>query len=271
MRGLTLAEALVTGRGIERSFLCPVHDDHNASASVNVAAMVWVCYSCGASGRVDGEATIPDPDQLLAILKGDQPPREYPESWLDVFDADGPSPYWAGRYGEEVASYYRCGTHPASGLPTYPIRDEHGRVNGVVVRDEHASPKYRYPYGSRTSRTFFGLIHPSPVIVLVEGAGDVMALADLPHRVLGCYGAGLHAPQVEIIRGLNPLLVVLAFDDDDAGRAAMSRSASYLSEVTHCVSYPWGTLGAKDPGELPVGVAAQGLADFITHHTRKAA
>ncbi len=34
----------------EISFLCPVHDNHNPSASYNVQKQVWTCFSCGAGG-----------------------------------------------------------------------------------------------------------------------------------------------------------------------------------------------------------------------------
>lgn len=265
MRSQTLAEAIADGRGVERPFRCHVHDDTTASASVNVVSKVWVCYACGAAGQVDGKDVIPDLDALVAILTGDAPARIYPESWLDTFDAHEPSPYWSRRYGEQVAAHYRCGTHPVTGLPTYPLRDPQGRVTGVVVRDEAGTPKYRYPYGARTSATFFGHVRPKPVIVLVEGAGDVMALHGHPSSwtVLGCYGAGVHAPQVDLLRRLNPDLIVLAFDDDDAGRAAMSRSSDMLGTLTHVVSYPWGSIGAKDPGDLPAGRAVQGLTDYL--------
>jgi DNA primase len=56
VRPLTLAEVLVYGQGIERSFLCPVHGDRRPSASVNVIKKQWVCYTCGAHGGLTGDA-----------------------------------------------------------------------------------------------------------------------------------------------------------------------------------------------------------------------
>ena len=265
MTAYTLAEAVSSGRGSERPFRCHMHNDTNASASVNVDRGVWVCYACGAAGQIDAADVVPDLEQLTRILLGSDPPRTYPDTWLDIFDAHGPSPYWSKRYGEETASHYRCGTHPVSNLPTYPIRDANGRVNGVVVRDGRGNPKYRYPYGSRTSATFFGSLAPRPVVVLVEGASDVMALHGHPQTwaVLGCYGAGVHQPQTEVLARLNPKVIVLAFDDDDAGRSAMLRSHASLDALTHTLSYRWSTIGGKDPGELPKGKAVQGLSDYL--------
>ena len=252
MTSATLEEVLRDGRGVERPFRCHVHEDKNASASVNTLKGVWVCYACGAAGVVDGIDLVPDAEQLIQILKGDQPERIYPEAWLDVFDAYGPSPYWTDRFGESVASEYRCGTHPVTGQPTYPVRNVAGDPIGVVVRQD-VQPKYKYPYGISTSRTFFGHITPNPVVVLVEGAADVMALAhaSIPDNwtVLGCFGAGVHAPQARIIGDLAPFVIITAFDDDDAGRSAMQRAEASLSHIAPCASYPWGSIGGKDPGE----------------------
>ena len=236
----TLADALASGRGVERPFQCQVHDDTNASASVNVLKGVWYCYACHAHGVVDGDDAIPSAEDLLKLLEEEEPARVYAESWLDAFDADHPSPYWEGRFGYRTARHYRCGTHPMTGAPTYPIRDSLGRVGGVVVRNETMDPKYKYPYGVRTSETFFGDMGLARVVVLVEGAGDVMAIhqAGIPAgwSVRGCYGSGLHWPQARIIAEESPDVVISAFDDDRAGhladragtlRAALSAGAGH--------------------------------------------
>lgn len=252
MKAHTLQEALTTGRGIERSFRCEVHDDHNASASVNTVTGLWCCYACGAAGKVDENATIPDAETLLSYLKGDIEPRVYAEAWLDVFDADHPSRYWSNRFGQDTSDHFRCGTHPITAEPTYPLRDATGQVMGVVVRSE-GTPKYKYPRGVPTSRTFFGDIRPNPVVVLCEGAADVMAMhqSGIPDNwtVLGCFGAGVHAPQVSILADLSPRLIVAAFDNDSAGQGASERAVASLADIAQVVVHSWAPY--KDPGEWP--------------------
>ena len=51
--------ALAEARGIKlkkngRSYfgLCPFHDDHNPSLSVNPKTNLWQCFGCGAAGDV---------------------------------------------------------------------------------------------------------------------------------------------------------------------------------------------------------------------------
>lgn len=247
----TLAEAIEEGRGAERPFNCHKHDDRNASASVNVDKGVWFCHGCGAHGVIDGSEA-PSVDAILKVLAGKERPRIYPESWLDIFDCAEPGTYWAERFGSDIAKKYRCGRHPVHNTPTYPIRDSHGSVLGVVQRrTDH--PRYLYPAGVSTSKTFFGQFQANPIVVLVEGAADVMALDSYQPppqwTILGCFGAGLHAPQVALLHQLAPRLVVLGFDDDDAGRAAMLRAKASLGTAIPSLSVSWSSIGGKDPGE----------------------
>lgn len=273
----TLDEALLLGRGVERPFNCPVHEDVNASASVNADLGLWVCYACGAGGKVDGH--VPDPAVTVkALTELDEPIRIYAEAWLDLFDAhypemdwaDWPVDYWGVRYDVDTARHFRCGQDPLTNQPTYPIRDLSGRVLGVVRRDENEDPKYKYPWGVRTSRTFFSSrnhLDRCRVAVLVEGAADVMALhhAGLPNgwQALGCYGSGLHAPQTAALLESNPKLVIVAFDDDKAGRLATERAVSVLSDAVRTVTHRW---SANDPGAVAQAERIPQLLATLTHH-----
>lgn len=254
MKKITLDEALSQGRGTERPFCCPSHDDSNASASLNVAKGVWYCHACKASGTVEGH--VPSVEEIIKILAGEVEPRVYAESWLDLFDAFEPSKYWSNRFDEQTAAKHRCGTSYDNGLPTYPMRDSQGRIIGVVTRHEGQKAKYMYPAGVRTSATFYGDFKPSQVVVLVEGAGDVMALdqSGIPEHwtVLGCFGSGLHAPQVQLLADLSPKLVITAFDDDMAGLGATERALFQLHDIAPVLSHQWSTVGGKDPGDVSI-------------------
>jgi Toprim-like len=261
----TLAEALAFGQGIERPFLCPSHEDTNASASVNVALGVWYCYTCHSSGTLNDH--VPTVEEALSILSGKAKPRIYAEAWLDIFDAYQPSPYWAKRYGVAVAEMFRCGTHPVTGNPTYPLRGPDGHPRGVVQRQE-GTPKYLYPTGARTSDTFFGLpITPKGVVVLVEGASDVMAIhyGAVPSdwSILGCFGSGVHVPQIDLLRDTAPRLIVAAFDADKAGYSASKRASVALADIAPVVTHDWAAFGVNDPGDL---VSADHAAAMSTLH-----
>ena len=252
---ITLDDAIANGRGVERPFCCPVHDDSNASASVNVVKGLWVCYACRASGTLEGYA--PSHEDILRMLDPEKRTRVYPEVWLDMFDGDHPSTYWASRYGEEVAKAFRCGTDPWTGMPTYPIRDASRRVIGVVRRNDidPELPKYLYPAGVHASRTLGGIENASGYVkrlMLVEGMSDVMAMceAEPDMLVLGTYGAGLHAPQVQLIHQIGPSEIVAGFDDDDAGRAATERAHHQLQGI-RVIPVDWSSHGGSDAGSCP--------------------
>src|SRR5262245_43460599 len=42
----------LVGQRQEALGMCPFHDDHNPSFSVNLGSGLWKCFSCGASGDV---------------------------------------------------------------------------------------------------------------------------------------------------------------------------------------------------------------------------
>jgi hypothetical protein len=265
---VTLAEALATGRGNERSFLCPAHQASHETASVNVLKGVWYCYSCHAHGTTDDH--VPSVEEALSVLAGTAPPRIMPEAWLDIFDADHSSGYWVRRYGLDVALANRCGTDPETGAPTYPVRDAEGRLLGVVTRHEDTEPKYRYPWNVSTSRTLYGRLRACDVLILVEGASDVMAIEEpgLPPDwvVGGTFGAGVHAPQVELIARLNPKVVLLAFDDDEAGLAAIERAQETVADVAPALSHHWRKMNVKDAGAGPAANRIPALVDTLNEH-----
>jgi len=272
----TLDDALADGRGVERSFNCHVHDDSSASASVNVSLGVWYCYACGARGTVDGYT--PDPSVTLSLLTDDSGVHRYAEEWLDLFDAHHGSPYWTSRFGVETAAHFRCGQHPLTAEPTYPVRDLQGRVLGVVTRTD-GQPKYRYPGGLAVSGTFYSTLNRLErvrVAVLVEGAADAMALhqTGMPKgwAAFGCFGAGLHAPQVAALESIGPRIVVAAFDADDAGRAAIRRAECQTKDIGSFVSLDWSQatpadnkVQPKDPGEVHVKERIEFIANAIHH------
>jgi hypothetical protein len=202
------------------------------------------------------EDHVPTVEEAISVLAGTAPARVYAEGYLDLFDADHTSGYWVSRVGLDIAAANRCGTD-LHGRPTYPVRDSDGRLLGVVTRhDDDPKQKYHYPFGVSTSRTVWGDLRPAHVLVLVEGAADVMALQQtgLPPSwcALGVFGAGLHFPQLELVHRTNAKVVVAAFDNDTAGRTASARARHLLEPLGYTVvSDPWSSIGVKDAGECP--------------------
>lgn len=254
----SMKEALLEGRGTERPFCCPVHDDANASASVNVDKGVWFCYACGASGKtLDGRHDL----KYVSLLK-DSPVPAMPTELIRFHRGYRVSPYWESRYGFTVADRFDTGTDPVTGFPSVPIYNHSGTVlHGFVLRDgntQKPEPKYKYPYGVPISRLLLGhhLVKGTPnLLVMVEGFSDVMALHQwsLPDRtyVVGVGGAGVHAAQAELVKQMNPLAVLVAMDGDDAGQKGNTRSIERFRAIgVRGMAFNWQYIGVNDPGEL---------------------
>lgn len=258
----SVEEALTMGTGVERSFRCPVHDDSNPSASVNSLTGMWICYTCGARGRVDMEKMEIPIDSVLAEMRRvaqimERPVHKtYPESWLNIYDATGPGDYWLSRFSPEACRHFRLGTDPADEFATYPYRDVSGQVLGVVRRNFEGRAKYSYPYGSDTSKNLFNYHATSGgEIVVVEGATDAIAAWEAGYEAWALYGDRLSLAQQRLIAKYSPDRLLVATDQDAAGEFAaeqLSRAFPYLDVVR--LRWPGRDAGGwKDLSEMPVG------------------
>lgn len=259
---ITLQDALLKGRGKWRSFTCPVHADGNPSARVNVESGRWVCMSCGAKGKA--EDYVPDPDKVIESVlelldEAELDPK--PESWYDIFDSGPTCAHWLSRFTEGACRHFRLGYDTATGLPCYPVRNAQGRIVGIVRRDPEGKPKYRYPDRFPASHLLWGvyenqdwnfpLIDGQKVLVVTEGATDVVACFDAGFNAVGTYGAILHGDQLHQIAAMKPDVLVLAYDMDEAGIKGAKRVMEGLQTMGFwTVRARWD--GGKDMNDLSI-------------------
>lgn len=254
---ITLDDALTRGHGVWRSFTCPEHDDNSPSARVNSQTGKWVCMVCHAKGsakdyKIDTDVALAHIIEMLDM----EDVRSYPESWWDMYDSYI-YPYWQTRFSDEVIRKYRLGYDSDVEKPCYPLWNNDGEIIGPVHRNlGDLGPKYRYPKGSQTSHYLFGVreLEQAEVLVLVEGAMDVIAVREAGYDAVGSYGARLYQPQIELLQRLGVKQVLIAYDDDQAGRLGSYRArqglgaAGILARIFH-----WDT-GEKDLGEMQLSV-----------------
>lgn len=264
MSGATLEDAIAVGQGIERPFRCPVHDDSQASASVNVLKGVWYCHACFASGTVDGKKA-PSLDSLNALLEPEKAVREYPEAFLELYVGTlewQQQAYWSERFGPAVTWHVGLGQDPFNGDATFPVHTPSGRLAGVGRRklDPGDGPRYVYPKVWSASQSLFGVkVVTSRVraVVLVEGAADATSVLEVGVPAFGCYGAGLHLPQQELIARVSPDVVLCGFDMDQAGERATVRAHEALDGRYEVRDIEW---TGPDPAATP---REQRLQDLI--------
>lgn len=219
---VTLQEALTSGTGIERPFTCPVHDDRNPSASVNVQRRVWFCYSCGAGGRLPDDV---EPDykaltnRIRALLDGPQE-RPWTATMIDLHSR--PHPYWRSRFSEDAVQHFALGSDPATGRAAYPVRSSTGGVVGIVTREvvaDSGAARYLYPAQIRMGQHLFNYT-PQRVsaLVLTEGATDAIAAWEAGVHAVGTYRNGISESQAALVRRMDPDIVWVAYDQELSGR-----------------------------------------------------
>lgn len=254
MRPHTLAEAVTHGRGTERPFLCPVHEDSRPSAYVNVVKKKWYCFTCGARGKLTGAALLMEPNYYVMAKELEKSvfERSYSPSWLNQYDSGPVHPYWVERVGTDAARHFRLGFDREDDAVTYPFWGSQGHLRGVVRRKlgDHDGPKYRYPRGVDAGSNL-GNYQPGgrKAVVLVEGFLDAVALWNIGIDAWCIYGARLGKRQIELIDQADPLYVFTAFDNDDAGyKAWRETERAFPHRAVVRLSWPkgWG----KDIDEI---------------------
>jgi 5S rRNA maturation endonuclease (ribonuclease M5) len=252
----------VTGKsGDEFVCKCPWHDDQGKpNLYINGYKGVFLCHACGAKGHLRslGETPLVEVSTLREKLHRLQTPplkiKYYSEAWLAQFAFD--HPYWSTRgLSPEIVKQFGLGFDPVDNVLTIPLKDDKGRVRGVIKRRlDNEKPKYLYPSGVKIGQILFGadLVRKSKFrkVALVEGSLDAIACWDSRIPALGLLGARITHDQRLLLQSLNIHTVVTMTDNDNAGREAAAQIKESLRgiHVLEGVYRPYWT--AKDPADL---------------------
>lgn len=264
--------------------LCPFHDDHNNSFSVDLKTGKWHCHAEGTGGNfisfwaklhnVDnreaykqilkkyGRFTEPEkgtgrPGLKSYTLAEYASDKQLPEDFLkdtckvsNAKDRDGTCylkmPYW----NEE-------GTKP-------------------VYRKRYGSKEFRWSYGSSGKLILYGDwrlpgIRAAGWAVLVEGESDTQTLWYLKFPALGTPGAGnFNAGMVSKLQGLK---LYIHKEPDHGGQVFADKTCRVLQEEGFTGEvYIWscGQFGVKDPSELYLRDGAEKAAGQINDAMKNA-
>ena len=254
----SLEQVLALGQGIERPFRCPEHDDHEASASVNVLKGVWYCFACHARGKTDGKGKPPSVADLEAMLNPESSPRIYSPLYLEQFSRL--RGHWHTRFPDWLVWGAGLGHDPLTGDATFPVYTPKGQLAGVGRRlakpdPEHPKQRYKYPRRWSAAHSMGGCGFPQDVVVVVEGKADATAVGETGAYARSAYGSALHRPQIELLRRMAPKLILLAFDADEAGyKGAVDAEKSLSGDNVEIGFVDWSMNSPKatDPAELSV-------------------
>jgi len=245
---------------------CPFHADLDPSFSVNLATGLWFCFGCGAKGNAKtfakkmrmGDITTPPPSMgrvrdRVKALRGKQdyePPAEasittmYPgeEVWKNFRDVDA-----------AAVRRWELGYDPMADALLIPVRAANRAPIGIIRRylaPLPDQPKYRYPFGFPRKSTVYGLhLITGPWAVLVEGSLDAVAVDSIGYPCVAMLGSRVSEDQAAAMRRVGITTLVLAFDNDEAGRKAQAESHRTLKGFRR-LPVSWDGFVAKDVAEL---------------------
>ena len=241
----------ISGKGAQRVFSCPFHDDRSPSLSINLDLGKWICYANCGSGTLDSfiakftgwprlqtdifirafseNVEFSIQDTWHTSEEDDSPLLE-----VDIEYTKGEVPNWIfdRAFTAKTLIDAEAGTNGRGGL-VLPIRDNRGVIVGSVTRQPAgATPKYLYSFGLKKSKIVYGLynINESSFVCLTEGILDTLWLKQHNFESLAILGASLSKKQESLINTLHTSELVLCLDNDETGIAAAKRIASKLSK-----------------------------------------
>lgn len=225
------------GSGINRAFLCPLHDEGTPSFSIHMDEGLWYCFGCGKGGNLEqlyrlmGEKPTDEQRQDLLIRSVNRKP-EVVRNFAPLANAYVNA--LAGRRGQsewqrfirtrpiaaESAHHFGVGYSDEKGALTFPYWKSDDTVCGI---------KYRYHDGSKgaergSTRWLFGLpdCEGRGTVLIAEGESDALAAwSRLPRNVGVCGSPGAGVSEGTWRHWSVGLLfarrIYVAFDADEPG------------------------------------------------------
>jgi hypothetical protein len=165
-------------------------------------------------------------------------------------------------FSQRALRAYEIGYDTSKSRIVLPIRDVHGDLVGITYRTDFPDGmmfkgraiKYWHDHFDKSKHLYgFHRLAGKKInrIFLVEGQLDVLRLHQLGHAAVGVMGSTVSDRQMDLLkRHARCSKLILAFDNDDAGKEATRRAAKRLvgsrfGRNMYRAIYP-----TNDPGEL---------------------
>ncbi len=170
---------------------------------------------------------------------------------------DHDHPYVVERINRWARSQFGIGVCDAdsrsmmAGRCCVPIHNASGELvayAGRFLGDDPEAEKWKFPPGFKKMQELYNLhrVAGADLVVLVEGFFDAVRLAELGIAAVACMGTAVSEAQVALLQGIGVRRIVVAFDGDDEGQAAVPAALSLLTRsfFTRHGALPVG----EDPG-----------------------
>jgi hypothetical protein len=284
--------------GSEAQLICPVHEartgkaDHKPSFYFNIDSGLCFCFSCGYRANhailwrdmkgedLEIDEVVPEEEQIQMLrakfLKIE--PRSFTLPTV-MAEADLQSFEWPLvemriTRGISAESIEALEIHASGSAWILPIRHiTTGVLMGIQIKDGQFVRNA--PTGVKKGLSLFGLnvdreFDPDQPVVVMESPLDVAVCHTFGVQGVATYGSNITTEQLQAIARFPE--VVLAMDNDTAGRTATAELEKFLtSRVVPYRTVEWPT-GMKDPGDALgeivelVAAAQSSLARRLREH-----
>ena len=261
--------------------LCPFHNDHNNSFSVDLQTGKWHCHSEDIGGnfvsfyaKINGIDTKEAYKQILEKYGVDQEPerqvnrRSYtltqyvaekhlPEDWLQ-------SECKLRTYKDRDGTKYLV----------EPYMDERGRE--VTFRKRYARKELKWKWGSAGKIGLYGewrldQIRRSGYAVLVEGESDTQSLWYMGISAIGVPGASMFKPHMSDL--LQDLKIYIHQEKDHGGEVFLRKTLEGLRDggfIGELYKFSCSIIGVKDPSDVFIKFGKEDAAAKIMKLLEKA-
>lgn len=264
--------------------LCPFHDDHNNSFSVDLKTGKWHCHAEGTGGNfISFWAKLHNVDNKEAYKQILKKYGRFTEPKKGT-GRPGLKSYTLAEYAsdKQLPEEFLKDTCKVSNdrdrdgtcYLKMPYWDEEGTK--PVYRKRYGSKEFRWSYGSSGKLILYGDwrlpgIRAAGWAVLVEGESDTQTLWYLKFPALGTPGAGnFNAGMVSKLQGLK---LYIHKEPDHGGQVFADKTCRVLQEEGFTGEvYIWscGQFGVKDPSELYLRDGAEKAAGQINDAMKNA-
>jgi hypothetical protein len=243
-------------RGDELRAKCPLHSDRSPSFSLNLKNGAWICFKgCGSGSfyslvelvygmnpsearawiesngvSVDVTKSISELEKQLFDVVVTQEPKE--TNWKDHYlglAQDRMSQWFLDRgitWG--TINHWDIRYDMVFDAVVIPVKWQ-GELIGTVTRNTMLQPRYKNSKDLPKSEILFGEINRNlNNIIVCEGAIDLLWLWQNGYNAFGLLGSELSQRQVDLLRTYRFGEIILAFDNDDAGREGSRKATSLL-------------------------------------------
>jgi DNA primase len=272
--------------GDEAIARCPSHSDRHPSWSCNTSTGIHHCFSCGFSGNLASlAAKLLNLSYAEAVIwcnervgwskvhqwREDYEGANFSPSYMHISEVDTalftkvPQEQLTLKgITEEAAEKFGILWNPKDKTWIFPVRDPF--TNELWGWQSKNSKRFRhYPAGIQRSKTLFGMgaFSDGGRAILVESPIDCAYLyAAGISGGLSSFGVRVSNYQFSLVQRVSESLV-LALDNDNAGVAETARICNELGKVRSLRVFNYGSVKAKDVGEMSYEEVRQGIDNAI--------